>query len=462
MYCSCGEETRFGQSQCPRCGKRLLFGTDPRIVLKDAAAGLSLVLALALVFYWAGKRSADEKPPAGQAGVRLVEGSQTDHTGQADRVRLAVTPFEYDDMGRLLDELGSGYSYHTIAYDDLLDAPRLEPYEVVFVTCSGVPRRWLGPRIGAGGRPGTEVHEARAEIVRQLRESLRQYVGQGGTLYASDWQFVLVAAAFPEYVAPGWPGRGKAQTVRADVLDPALAARLGPGVELNFDRPAWYPAAFEGPQVVVYLEGSYETISGRWEKAPLLVQFPFGKGSVIFTSFHNEKQHTEVEQELLHTLVLATVTARLRSEVQRTMLRGGFSPVQRNLLSASVRQQAVVRSFEHDGRGELQFVLGFEDQGAELRLEVMAPDGRQWAKSGTSTLVVEVPDAPAGRWQYKIEALRVPYANFPFTFSVGRKQPRPCNAPDGQQPQPRPATTAHSRPGRSQRRRTIRRTCVSP
>ncbi len=425
MHCSCGEETRFGQSQCARCGKRLLWGADPRTLLKDAAAGLSLVLALGLVFWWTAGRTGQENPPAGQTGAPLVGGSHAGGTWQAESVRLAVTPPEYDDMGRLLDGLGSGYRYRTIAYDDLLSAAGLQPYEVVFLTCSGVPRRWLGSRIGAGERPGTEVYEAQAGIVRQLRESLRRYVGQGGTLYASDWQFALVAAAFPEYVAPGQPERGKAQTVRADVVDPALRARLGPTVALNFDKPAWYPAAFEGPQVVVCLEGAYETMDGRREQAPLLIQFPFEKGSVVFTSFHNEKQHTKVEQELLHTLVLATVTARLRSQVRRTMLRGGFSPVERNLLSASVRQQAVERSFQHDGGGELQFVLGFEDQGAELRLEVTAPDGRPWTKTGTSTLVIEVADAPAGRWQYKIEALRVPYANFPFTCSVGRKQAPP-------------------------------------
>jgi len=425
VQCSCGEETRFGQSECARCGKRLLWGADPRTLLKDACAGLSLVLALALVFWWAGGRGTESDRPADETGGLLVDETLSDNASQAQRVRLAVTPPEYDDMGSLLDVLGRGYRYRTIAYDDLLDAAALQPYEVVFLTCSGVPRRWLGSRIGAGERPGTEVCEARPEIVRQLHESLRRYVGQGGTLYASDWQYVLVAAAFPEHVPSQQPKRGKAQTIRADVVDPALRARLGPTVELNFDKPAWYPAAFEGPEVVVCIEGDYENMAGRRQRVPLLVQFPFEKGSVIFTSFHNEKQHTEMEQELLHTLVLATVTAHLRSQVQRTMLRGGFSPVERNLLSASVRQQAVERSFHHDGQGELRFVLGFEDQGAELRLEVTAPDGREWEKTGTSTLVIEVADAPAGQWKYKIEALRVPYANFPFTFSVGCKQTPP-------------------------------------
>jgi len=342
---------------------------------------------------------------------------------ETSRLHLAVTPPEYDDVGRLLEEFGRGYRYETISYDDLLDAASLQPYEVVFLTCSGVPRDWLGLRLGAGARPGTEVREARAEIVTRLRESLRSYVAQGGTLYASDWQFSLVAAAFPEFVSPGRPQRGKAQKVVADVVDPALRARLGPTVELNFDKPAWYPAAFEGPQVVVCLEGDYETMQGRRRRAPLLVQFPFEKGSVVFTSFHNEKQKSAVEEELLRALVLATVTARVRSQVRRTMLRGGFSPVERNLLSASVRQQAVVRRYHHQQCGDLQFVLGFEDQGAELLLKVTSPDGRRWRKSGTSTLVIEVSDAPAGWWQYEIEALRVPYANFPFTFSVGRKEP---------------------------------------
>ena len=33
----------------------------------------------------------------------------------------------------------------------------------------------------------------------------------------------------------------------------------------------------------------------------------------------------------------------------------------------------------------------------------------------------EIPNAPAGDWQYTVTALELPYANFPFTLTVGEK-----------------------------------------
>jgi len=71
------------------------------------------------------------------------------------------------------------------------------------------------------------------------------------------------------------------------------------------------------------------------QTGPLLVTFPHGEGTVIFTSFRNEAQNTEMEEELLRHLVFTTVTAREEGKIRRTMVRGGFSPTARNLLSAS-------------------------------------------------------------------------------------------------------------------------------
>ena len=43
--------------------------------------------------------------------------------------------------------------------------------------------------------------------------------------------------------------------------------------------------------MTVYLKGRFRTTAGVTIDAPLLVKFPFGKGTVLFTSFHNEKQN---------------------------------------------------------------------------------------------------------------------------------------------------------------------------
>jgi len=337
-------------------------------------------------------------------------------------LRLAVTPPEYDDMGKMLDTLGAGYRYTNIEMDDLLEAERLGRYDVVFLTCGGVPREWLGRRVRDGQRDGDAVYQARREVLRRLKESLRSYVGDGGTLYVSDWQFSLLQIAFPEFVDREKAASGAIQTVEAEVVDPGLQRRLGPSVKLRFDKPSWRPAAFKESKVATLLRGSYQTVSGRQATGPLLVKFPYGEGNVIFTSFHNEKQNSEIELQLLRCLVFATVTAELDSKVKRTMVRGGFSPVDRNLLSASPKDQSITQTYQCEGGRSLKFVLGFQQRGARLRLTVIGPDGSRQQDSGTSTFTIDVARAAAGQWKYTVTPLSVPYENFPFTLTVGEKQ----------------------------------------
>jgi hypothetical protein len=175
--------------------------------------------------------------------------------------------------------------------------------------------------------------------------------------------------------------------------------------------------------VTTYLKGTYRTVGGGEAKGPLLVQFHYKDGSVIFTSFHNEAQNNQTELKLLRYLVLATVTAPLDASVKQTMVRGGFSPVERNLLSASSGEQSVTQTYEYKGGRALEFMLAFkEGQGAKLRLTVTGPGGVRREKEGTSTLTIDVPQAAAGQWKYTIKPIAVPYENFPFTLTVGEKR----------------------------------------
>ncbi len=418
MRCSCGQENDFGRSRCPHCGQWLLFGIDPRRLAIDAAVLLALLAALGIVFLL----DRGSTPTQGKA-VAVEKIESLDHGLLSHPLQLAVTPPEYDDMGKLLDTLGSGYRYTTITMDDILDAKRLRKYDVVFLTCGGVPREWLAELTGRGERDAAGMFRPRPEIVTKLRQALRRYVRGGGTLYASDWQFGVVATAFPEFVDRGKMARGAKQTVHADVVEPGLQKRLGgKTLDLTFEKPAWQPAAFvEGKKVTTYIRSSYQTASGGEATAALLVQFPFEEGNVIFTSFHNEAQNSKTESELLRYLVFTTVNAQLDAGVQRTMVRGGFSPVERNLLSASSKDQSLSESYECKGSKSLQFVLGFEDRGARLRLTVTSPDGAKTEKEGTSTLTLDVPQAAAGTWHYTVTPVEVPYPNFPFSLTVGEK-----------------------------------------
>ena len=103
------------------------------------------------------------------------------------------------------------------------------------------------------------------------------------------------------------------------------------------------------------------------------------------------------------------------------MIRGGFSPVERNLLSASGGEQSRTGVYDCRSARSLQFVLGFEDGGARLRLTVVGPDGTRLEKEGGATFTIDAPAAAAGQWHYTVTPLAVPYANFPFSLTVGEK-----------------------------------------
>lgn len=399
-------------------------GIDLRQLLIDAALGVGLLVAVAIVF--ALDKRSDPSSANGDGGNDDLEAVVVDgddpEVGSDRRLQLAVTPPEYDDVGKLLDTLGPGYRYTTIPMDALLDPKRLARYDVVFFSCGGSPREWLEERLRASERGAQGVYRAKDEIVRKIRQSLRQFVGRGGTLYASDLQFDHLAAAFPEFVDKLRMGRGVVQTVQAEVVEPGLRKRIGKSIELDFDMPSWRPAAFRGPDVTTYMRGSYELRQGGTATGPLLVTFPYQEGSVVFTSFHNEAQNSEMELELLRYLVFSAVTAKEEGQIRKTMVSGGFSPSQRSLLSASSQSRPVEETYECRKSGPLQFVLGFEDQGAKLRLTVAGPDGYQAEKTGSERFTIEVPKAAAGQWTYTITPIEIPYQNFPYILTIGEKQ----------------------------------------
>ena len=400
-------------------------GQPHRQVFVDASLAVGLVAVLGLILLLDRSRpgSGTEAAAEGEGpSIEVIE-EPAAPPALASPLRLALTPPKYDDVGRLLSGLGDGYRYDDIAMDDLLEPERLKPYDVVFVTCGYVPRHWGRARLRDTDRgDGGGQYAAETETIERLRESLRQYVGQGGTLYVSDWHFHLLRVAFPELIDWDRVGTGDAGRVTAEVVEEGLRKRLGPTVELNFDKPAWRPAALKGPNVTTYLRGTYDLREGGRTTGPLLVQFPHGDGQVIFTSFHNEKQNSETEKELLKYLVFTTVTAETDARVKRTLVRSGFSPVDRSLFSASPENPSLSQTYDCEGGEELQFVLGFENRGAELSLVVEGPRGRRFEERGTSTLTLDVPDAAAGKWRYTITPVRVPYENFPFSLTIGSKR----------------------------------------
>src|SRR5262249_52283964 len=121
---------------------------------------------------------------------------------------------------------------------------------------------------------------------------------------------------------------------------------------------------------------------GIASEAPLLVTFTHGKGTVIFTSFHNEKQTSEVEKKLLQYLVFKLVTAKVDAEVASTINQGGFEPQPSNLLSAPTGKKSFERTYASKKDGPLRFALAFRnEEGVKLGLTIQSPDGKKYTKN---------------------------------------------------------------------------------
>jgi hypothetical protein len=142
---------------------------------------------------------------------------------------------------------------------------------------------------------------------------------------------------------------------------------------------------------------------------------------VIFTSFHNEKQNSESELKLLKYMVFSAVAAGAETKARKSTVQSGFFPEKSNLFSASAGAVEASSVFHAAKVRNLQFVLGFENLGARLKLTVVGPDRRIHAKEGASTFTIDVPNAAAGDWRYTVTALQLPNENFPFTVTVGEK-----------------------------------------
>ncbi len=311
------------------------------------------------------------------------------------QLRLAVTPVAHDDLGQVLRRMGDGYSYLTLRRQELLSAESLRKQDVVFLTCSDL---YAQDFLAA--------------------PTLRRFVEQGGTLYASDLCGDLVLATFPEFRAPYPLLPGIPQSIDGRVLDQGLQSFLGKKtIPLSFDAPDWRPAAFDPSKVQVCLGGVYRNNFGHAMPVPLLVRFRVGAGTVIFTSFHHTKNDSATVQKLLEYLVFASVNARSEGRVKDLMQRSRFAPQDLRPL-AMTKGKATNANYLHQG-GDLQIAVGFENLGARLKLTLVSPTGRNVTYEDQGLYLIEIPAAEAGLWRYTVTPLELPYANFPIIVAVG-------------------------------------------
>jgi hypothetical protein len=212
-------------------------------------------------------------------------------------------------------EVEEDYAWEQVTYEVevfFADPFEIGGYDVTFLSC--------GMR-GAGAFVYNDASERDDQLVDDdtAVTNLREYVDNGGFVYATDWSYDLIEAAFPDQIDfLGDDGEldaaqlGEPQIINGVVVDTALREDLGMSsgnneVEVRFDFDAWSVIEGVGDGTSVLVEGDIVYKDGaddaELDDSPLLVIFDYGHGKVVYTPFHTQAQYTTDVQDIINFLV---------------------------------------------------------------------------------------------------------------------------------------------------------------
>jgi len=216
-------------------------------------------------------------PKPGQANL---ENSQTlNVTKIKESGHIQVTSPHYDNIGKILTKIDFKYESY---------APEKKPY-MIFMNC------------------GTDTDVDPTEI--------KNYVNDGGILYASDLADETLQKAFPGMFQ--FQGRkGTVGEIKASIEDGELQEVIGQQMEVHFDLKNW--AILKDINTGKVLLRSEET------GMPLMVEVPYGNGRIFYTCFHNHKQASDKEEALLKLLIAKQVNSILDQDFVATAEQMGL------------------------------------------------------------------------------------------------------------------------------------------
>jgi molecular chaperone DnaK len=223
----------------------------------------------------------------GRSGEIVIEKFQPKSfvpTGSVDieSLRIGVSAVGCDDAGKVMRELG--LNSKKLKHAQFRRIAVLSQYDLVFINCLADMTQVVGN--------GLQLNPTKNA------EALRQFVTAGGVLYVSDYALANISIPFPGFIQFGQKGDGKAGKVTAEVVDENLKKLVGNAVPIDFNT-IYAPVRSVSDDCKVYLAKGSE---------PILVSFPYAKGHVVYTSFHNGVQVSEKEKELLKFIILQTIS----------------------------------------------------------------------------------------------------------------------------------------------------------
>lgn len=304
-----------------------------------------------------------------------------------------VAPSGYDNMSAVLHGMGRGFEHTIITWNDLHNFNSLVGCEVLFINCAS---------------------EAQSQA-NQIAPVVNKFVEQGGSLYASDYAGAILQNAFPGVLQ--FDQQGQTCQVDANVKDPGLQEIIGKKIPIHFDLGGWWRILNTDPSVRVYVDGG-----SPLNKIPIVVGFSHGRGHVIYTSFHNHAQVSEAEQRLLRFLVLRPILAQAAATVTKTVQSQLCLPGKEIIAAIDRNQPSTLYVYQAKGGESLLYVLHWTGTG-KLRLTINNPAGQavHRLEGEKPPLQYELPAVSVGNWSCQVEALNVPYNNFPYVLTLATR-----------------------------------------
>ena len=247
-------------------------------------------------------------------------------------MKLFVNDAKYDNVGSVLSKMGQGFEFSHAS--GLFESDPREA--VLFINCGG-----------------TAPYSA---------SRLTAFVQSGGTIYASDLQAPLMAQMYPNVLQVR--SGGSAQTLVGAVVDQGLKALIGSELSINFDLGSW--------QYLVTKDASVRTYIRDGER-PLVISYqPSAEGTVFFTAFHNVKQTSAKEQELLRFLIFRPILSREISASLDVLVEKDL--ILEREFTGGLRPEVRERTFAIPSGGPWTARVSWTGQG-RVAIEIVEPGG---------------------------------------------------------------------------------------
>lgn len=311
---------------------------------------------------------------------------------------IAVTTKHWDDIGSILKGMGKSFieinDASLVTYDDI------KIYDSIFLNCNSGAISYAG----------------------RAASSIERFVREGGTVYASDRAYAYIDKAFPGYIKfPYSPYIGRAQKVNATITDKGLASYLGnENIKINYDLSGWVVIESVSPDVTTHVTGDYYNDFGILIKgAPLLVSFPYGKGKVIYTTFHNERQITDEVAKILEYLVLKVTHNIPENNVIDIINKFDYLPM--SIMFSTLSQGEESEMYKFNCKPGYDYLLTMDSYGGDYDIELYKPDGTLYSIIQNPMLSngIYIMNPEAGEWGYKVLAKEVYFDDAAFVVGIG-------------------------------------------